>query len=58
MLGLLEQDDSWIKTCALYAIATANVDSPIQLIEKLTSDADPFVRETATLTLNSLNKTP
>jgi AAA family ATP:ADP antiporter len=52
--ALLEVDDNWLKTCALYAIAAIGETKPLWLIRKYTNNADPMVKETAEYALKRL----
>jgi AAA family ATP:ADP antiporter len=44
---ILEEDDNWIKVCVLFFMIKAEIPVPAWIVEKLTTDPDPMVRETA-----------
>ncbi|MCP4583604.1 MAG: hypothetical protein GY839_18500 [candidate division Zixibacteria bacterium] len=44
---LLQGDDNWLKTCALYLLAELGKDECADIIAKLVNDSDPIVKETA-----------
>jgi AAA family ATP:ADP antiporter len=54
--ALLEVDDVWLKTCALYAIASIGETKPLWSIRQYTGHADPMVRETAEYALRRLQR--
>jgi AAA family ATP:ADP antiporter len=54
LMALLEVADNWLKTCALYTIASVGETKPLWSIRQYTSDADPVVKETAEYALKRL----
>jgi len=44
---ILEQPDAWLKACALHEVGDRRLVALREIVERLTRDAEPLVRETA-----------
>jgi len=54
LLKLIEGDDAWLKTCALFCAMDSNTEEVRIAIRAAASDPDPVVRETARLALGRI----
>ena len=54
LIAILEEDDNWLKVCALYFMAESGITEPSWMIKKLATDPDPITRETAEYSLRRL----
>ncbi len=54
LLKLIEGDDAWLKTCALFCAKDSNAEEVRNAIRAAASDPDPVVRETAQLALGRI----
>jgi hypothetical protein len=49
---ILDEDDIWIKVCALFYMAMSGIFKPAWKIKRFTTDPDPMTRETAEYALS------
>jgi AAA family ATP:ADP antiporter len=54
LLKLIEGDDAWLKSCALFCAMDSNAEEVQNAIRAAASDPDPVVRETARLALGRI----